>query len=295
MAGPDDGDGTYYFSGAVGDGYIALCKLASSGKPARLRRLCRFAGADQHLTFISQFFPNITYDPNFIKFDTIADMASFAFGRQPRYINIFADGNGRGREPDDPPECSSYAAPVGVRPVLPVEVNNPVVGIHLHSGVIAGLQRALDVAFVADLCARLSGLDITVLLLGTGDVYEESELGELEDLGPNVINLVGKDTIEIWTSCLAALDLLIAPDGLATFFALSCGVPAVVFYQAPDVVIRSPSEWRRIASFRSVGGGEITPSGRWHPDRPDEVVQIVQTRLDPGSLLDFPPSITFAQ
>jgi hypothetical protein len=280
----------HLFSGTIGDAFVALCKLMSRPDlaPFRLRRMCRHAGSDATIGRLVALFPGVDYEPDFHRFATVGEMRDYAFANSDRYLNIFADGDGRGNEPDDPPGFTMTPHPdLRLAPGL-ARPPAPVVGIHLHSGTPTSGPRILATDTVAELCSALGDADVRVVLLGTGDVYDAAELARLADLPPNVTNLVGRDTFEQWVAMLAVLDLLIAPEGLATFLALSQRVPTLVLYQTPAAILRMPAEWRQLAVCvrPTIRPGDAR--SRWMLPATG-LATAVLARLDPAALQRRPP------
>ena len=87
----------FYFSGTVGDAFIAMCKLRTLGRPYTIRRLCRIPGSDSVIRNVAALFTECTYVEPYLHFDTIPAMRDFAYSVAGRYVNIFFDGDGRGK------------------------------------------------------------------------------------------------------------------------------------------------------------------------------------------------------
>jgi hypothetical protein len=277
----------HLFSGTVGDAFVALCKLVSRPDlaPFRLRRMCRHRGAEATIARLVSLFPEVDFDPDLLQFDTIEEMRDYAFANCARYLNIFADGDGRGNEPDDPPGFTMMPHPslsLMSDVAMPAP---PVVGVHLHSGSPASGPRVLSTHTVAEFCNAMRNTDIRVVLFGTGNVYDAAELAVLDDELPgNVTNLVGRDTFEIWVAMLARLDLLIAPDGLAGFLALSQRVPTFVLFRTPDAILRMPVEWRHNAVCVQPELRLVDSRSRWMLPEAATLATAVMARLDPNAL-----------
>jgi hypothetical protein len=270
----------------VGDSFIALCKLASRAEqaPCRLRRICLHAGSDSIIVRLAALFPKVTYEPDFVHFTSIAAMRAYAFANRDRYLNIFADGDGRGNEPDDPPGLRLEPHPE-LRLTSAIEMSpSPVVGIHMHSGTAASGPRVLSTRSVVSFCEAVSGSAVQVMLFGTGEVFADAELACLGALGPNVTNMVGRDTFDEWVGMLAAVDLLIAPEGLATFLAMSQRVPTLALFDRADAVLRMPWEWRRLAVCVRPPVSEVLGRERWGLPDPATLAGAVLARLDPDAL-----------
>ncbi len=99
-----------------------------------------------------------------------------------------------------------------------------------------------------------------------------------------IAQLVGRDTFEEWVAILAALDLLIAPEGLATFLALSQRVPTLALYLAPDAVLRMQVAWRRSAVCLRPGLRCDDARSRWVLPETAQLAAAVLARLDPDAL-----------
>ena len=288
MSQDDEGDALeYLFSGAVGDSFVAMCKLAAGSPtpPRRLRRMCLHAGPDPTITRVAALFPQVTYEPDFIRFETIAEMREFAFANRNRYLNIFADGNGRGNEPDDPPGFTIEPFPeLELSDGGAADLPSPVLGIHLHSGTPASGLRVLAAQSVAALCEALSDSSVRVVLFGTGDPVTDAELDHLDDLGAHVTNMIGRDTFGEWVRMLTEVDLLITPEGFPAFLAMSQRVPTLALFTRADAVLRMPPEWRaRSVCVRPHLSGD-SHAPRWELPEPVALGRTMLARFDPDAL-----------
>lgn len=255
---------TYYFSGTVGDAFVAMCKLSTLGRPYTLRRLCRHPVGDSTIERLSRMFAGCRYVTPYIHFDTIEEMRTYAFRHAGHYVNIYFDGDGRGGEPDDPPGVRFDPHPTYVRSAQtePAVVDDRHVVVHLHAGARPDSPRAFDTGWVRELCDSLRPASYQIVLTGTGECYTEAELRRLPQSSRQVINLVGRDTFEQWIDLLSSADLAVLPEGLPAFMTLSQGVPAIVFYQDESAVQRMPYEWRRLATFVRI---DDAIESRWAP------------------------------
>lgn len=247
--------------------------------------MCRRRGAEPTIARLVSLFSEVEFDPDLLQFETIDEMRAFAFANRERYLNMFADGDGRGNEPDDPPGFAMTPHPsLSLMPDVAMPAP-PVVGVHLHSGSPASGSRVLSTQAVAGFCDAMRDADVRVVLFGRGNVYDATELAALADELPgNVTNLVGRDTFELWVSMLARLDLLIAPEGLAVFLALSQRVPAFVLYRAPDAILRMPVQWRHNAVCMRPAIRLEDARPRWMLPEASALATAVMARLDPDAL-----------
>lgn len=274
----------YLFSGTLGDAYVALCKLQSVARlePCRLRRMCRNPGTDAMISSVAALFPGVSYDPDYIHFDVIADMRQFAFSNADRYINIFWDGDGRGNEPDDPPDIAFVAFP----DLLPLELLSPLppamVGIQLKSGSRSEGQRWLDPQWVIELSELLGRAGCTVSLLGIPDGYSEDEFNSLGNI-QNCVHQSYKDgNVASWLYYLGSVNFLVTPEGFSSFFALSRGVPSLVVFENADAILRMAREWRELAiCVRPQTRQSVLGGARWRPLPAAQVASIILARVNP--------------
>lgn len=277
----------FYFSGTIGDAYIALCKLYDYAlkTPCQLRRLCRTIGADPLIEEICKLFPNIEYVQPYIHFNSISEMRSFAEENRERYINIFYDGNGRGNEPDDPGFLNFSSFPKLNLPVSPKDTAVTKIGIQLNSGSRKENSKLLDINWVDEFCAHLHHRTLEVYVFGSGNYFSDSELNALTGLPSNVFNLFNKTSINKWLSGVASLDFFISPEGFPAFWALSQKVPSLIFYKGTDAVLRMSKFWRNMAicikveqeSHDHLSGH----TSRIYPLHPAHAASIVLTKLLP--------------
>jgi ADP-heptose:LPS heptosyltransferase len=241
---PMSPEASFLFSGTVGDAYVALCKLAQRAlkAPCTLQRLSRHPG-DALPAALARLFPGVTYVEPYVHFDTIEDMRVYAYAHAHRYTNIYFDGDGRGLEPDDPPGVELCPYPeLALAPAVR-DRSRPRVGIQLHSGSIPATCKRLELAWVTELAERLHAADVEVVLTGTGAGYDPAALAELPRR-PGVTSLVGALDVPEWLAELAALDLLVSPEGCAVFFASSQRVPCLTFYDDAKALLRMAPPWR---------------------------------------------------
>ncbi len=284
----DSGDAPYLFSGTVGDAYVALCKLhrRARQRPCSLRRMSRHGG-DAMVAQLCDLFEGVTYVEPSLHFDRIEDMRTYAFDHARRYTNIYADGEGRGLEPDDPPEAALCDFPTLTLQPAARTRGRLRVGIQLHSGSIAATSKRLDPTWVAQLAHKLADAGLEVVLLGTGGGYEPEQLQRLpgeDEPGERAIdNLVGRTEFRDWLSHLAALDMLVSPEGCSVFFASSQRVPCLAFYDDVNALLRMAPAWRRQGIFVRFGDEQRTADRLLQPMSASQAASIVLARLDPRS------------
>lgn len=280
----------YLFSGTVGDAYIALCKLVKIARATgcSLRRLCRHSGSDHAIAQLAELFPGVSYSTNFHKFDTIPEMRDYAFSQASRYVNIYWDGRGRDNEPDDAPGVIFTPYPKLLLKKKRLTRRRRLVAIQLNSGSRAGCRRLLDIEWVLDFCRALERSEIAVLILGTAEGYSEEELLLLKSLPFGSDNMVGPSSIKSWLEFVCGVDLLIAPEGVVTFFALSQRVPTLVAFEDPSALLRMPQQWRNNAiCMRPCLHARHDTSVRWIPHSATDLADIVLARLDPECLMGY--------
>ncbi len=240
----------YFFSGTLGDAFIAFCKLSSLKETVRVTRLCNVHDVNHLIKELSMAFPNIIYNDDYHHFQDIADMRNFAFSQKDRYINIYWDGIGRSNEPNDPAGIIFEPHPfLDLKPVETIDKEGLKIGIQLHSGTRINHQRALDIEWIVQLIETniKMGYDGRVEIYGTGTDYSRMELNLLASL-PNVTVKVGQQSLIQWIHSIASLDFFIAPEGLAVFFALSQRVPTLNIYEDRSSIQRMTKEWRDLAT-----------------------------------------------
>jgi ADP-heptose:LPS heptosyltransferase len=228
-------------------------------------------------------FRNIEYVPNFTQFETIELLREYAFENAERYINIFFDGDGRQTEPNDPPHLGFTVYPdIDLPRISSKKQPGFSLVIQLHSGARPENQRGLDISWIVNVCRALARTEIRVVILGTGAGYSSSELLALKSLPPHVTTLVGATKIVEWLSIIASADYLITPEGLASFFALSQRVPAIVLYDEVFALLRMPRQWREASiCVRPTLTFNHGSTARWLPFSVRKTVSILLARLDP--------------
>jgi hypothetical protein len=273
----------YLFSGTLGDAYIALCKLDSrpGRAPCSLRRLCQHSGSDNAISEVAALFDGVEYLPDFIKFDSILEMRDYAFKHADRYVNIFWDGKGHGNEPDDPPELGYSAHPEIKlrRPTLAMRKRH--VGIQLHSGSRRESPRRLSVSWVLELCRLLAHSEIGVFVLGTGEGYAAEEIELLRSMPAGAASVVGSSTVTEWLGYIAAVDYLITPDGLASFFSLSQKVPTLMLFQEQFALLRLHPLWRENALCLHPQVEMQSSDSTWVPFAAEQMATLLLARFDP--------------
>jgi hypothetical protein len=279
----DQSQDEYFFSGTFGDAYVALCKLDSIAQQQsrKLRRLCRFPGFDKKIGELAALFNGISYQEEYIHFETNDQMRVFAFENRDRYINIFFDGNGRGNEPDDPEGIvyNPYPNLNLRRPSFNNEKKH--VGIQLKSGGRAEKQRRLDIKWISEFAQVTKGEQIDIHLFGLPNDLSAGDLEAIDHMPSHVKSHIDNDFTD-WLGHLAAVDYLIAPEGLATFFALSQKVPTIVLYNEKEAVLRLAKEWHNHAlCMRPIIVNDNEGMNRWMPMPPQQALSVVLSRLAP--------------
>lgn len=226
-------------------------------------------------------FNGIVYSKDYMHFDQIDQMRVYAYKNQNRYINIFFDGDGRGNEPDDPPEIIYNPFPrlKFHKPELDKSRTN--IGIQLNSGSRAANRRSIDISWIADFVDLVAKSNMNIFILGTGDGYSHEELALLDTLPPHAHNIVG-NAFSDWLGYLGSLDYLIAPEGVAAFFALSQKVPSLVMYSQNDAILRLAKEWRTNATcLRPIIKEDSVGKQRWAPMQAGQAASLILSRFNP--------------
>jgi hypothetical protein len=275
----------YFFSGTLGDAFVAFCKLSSLNETVRVTRLCNVPGVNHLIKELSLIFPNIIFNEDYYHFDTIVDMRDFAFAQKDKYINIYWDGNGRSNEPDDPLDIIFEPHPrLTLEPADDENKKGLKIGIQLHSGARSGHQRALDIEWITSLIrAELQmGYDGNVEIYGIGTGYNKLELDELASL-PNVTVKVSQQSIISWLSSIASLDFFVSPEGLAVFFALSQKVHTLNIYEDRSSIQRMPKEWRDLATslVPQKKIQRIDNTQRYYPIAIPQALAIINSTINP--------------
>jgi ADP-heptose:LPS heptosyltransferase len=277
----------YLFSGTLGDAYIALCKIAARARcrPCLLRRLDRQPGIDPTIARVARLFPGVEYVEDYLHFETLEAMRHYAFASADRYINIFWDRDGRGNEPDDPPDLKFTAFPKFDLPRAALQGRRMRIGVQVHSGIRPDAPRVLSIPWIVELCRLLSAADLQLLLFGTGVVLSAEEHQALATLSNNCINLIGSTDLLEWLGCLRELNYLISIDGFAAYFALSQRVPTLVVFREREAVLRMAPPWRSIATCMWPRAIEQTRDGsRWVPLEPQLAASFLLAKLGANAL-----------
>lgn len=268
----------FFFSGTIGDAYIAFCKLVEYAKiePCSIQRICRISGSDHIIQDICNAFPNLNYIQPYLHFETIPEMREFAEAHKNKYINIFYDGNGRGNEPNDPSFLTFTPFPKVNLPLISKTKSKYLIGIQLNSGSREGNRKLLNIQWVVDVCNLLSYKEIEILILGTTESFEKDQLEILESISSNVICHYDHSILE-WMGYIASLDFLITPEGFPAFWGLSQKVPSIVFYHEVEAILRMHVEWRKIVIAIKLSN----INGTFYPIDPTHVASIILAKLLP--------------
>ncbi|WP_147113006.1 glycosyltransferase family 9 protein [Tateyamaria sp. syn59] len=285
IAAPDgqqERDTQFYFCGTIGDGFIAMCKLSrlAQAAPVRLRRICRHAGMDTKIGEVANLFNGINYNPDYVHRDTIPEMRVFAENQPDRYINIFHDGAGRGNEPDDPATLTFEPFPQLNLPKQDERPSRLLVGINMNSGSRQAAQRRMDVGWCVRLGQCLAACtDITIVLMGTEESFDEDEAALLRDLPDNVINLIGQQGLTEALTFLSTLDFLITPEGIVSFFAASQRVPSLVLYEDRSALLRMHPDWHALSIC--MRPKKVKDGTRWQACAVEQAANIILARFAP--------------